>query len=311
MLAVSASTASEADDALTTTSRDRRLFWASVIGVYALLIVVIAAAARFRTDSEFIAALFAFIVIGWLQYVIIQAMHESCHQARPGLESWIAAFLLFYAIGLTWAYRKIHYAHHLSFNSDRDPDYPAYVRFPTSKGELLTTLAGHATGYAAVRQLLEQNLGDTGQTHSGGRSDRFLLPLTQLGIAAAFTLLASPIDYIVFWLAPIVTVGKVLGYLRILAEHGDPERGPALRTFRCRVISGVILGPYGFIRHAEHHARMNVPFSSLDQLVSKSDRSAIEAYAAKHASWFDVFEGSHLRLIARWWRALPARSNVV
>jgi hypothetical protein len=36
----------------------------------------------------------------------------------------------------------------------------------------------------------------------------------------------------------------------------------------------------------------------------------IEAYARKHASWFEVFDGSHFKLLAHWWGALPSRSHV-
>jgi fatty acid desaturase len=286
------------------------VFWLSVAGVYVGLVACVASAAHWRATGSFGLALVAFVAIGWLQYVVIQAMHESCHQTKGGLGGRVASILLFYAIGLTHAYRNIHFAHHRSFNTELDPDHFAYHRFPKSRRELVTTLLTHATGYAAARQLLEQNVGDTGQRHTGGGSDRLGLLLVQLVILGAFALLASPIDYFVFWIAPLVTVAKVLGYLRILAEHGDPERGPVVRTFRCGAIPGVILGPYGFVRHAEHHARMNVPFSQLASVDREVDRAAIEAYAQTHDSWVDVFHGSHFTLLARWWRALPARSDV-
>jgi len=305
---MSHASAKEREPKVVTSGAGKLGFWLSVVAVYATLIAAVAAAVMFRTTASLGLAFFSFLAIGWLQYVIMQAMHESCHQAHKGLEKWAAVFCLFFPIGLTWAYRKIHFAHHRSFNTEADPDRFAYINFPKSKTEFLGILFTHASGWAAARQFLKQNSGDTGQQHTGESRDKVFLLLIQLIIFTVFTLLASPLDYFLFWIGPLVTVGKVLGYLRLLAEHGDPKKGPVLRTFRCAAIPGAILGPYGFARHAEHHADMKTPFSKLKHLSQKSDVPGLDAYADKHASWVEVFQGSHLTILARWWLTLPTRS---
>jgi fatty acid desaturase len=283
------------------------VFWLSVVAVYTTLLLALALATRARADGSFALALLGFLAIGWLQYVLIQAMHEACHQLRSGLGNHLAAVLLFYAIGLTRAYRRIHFAHHAHFNSFDDPDYPAYHAFPRSRGELLGTLLRHASGLAVAQQLREQNVGETGQSHPSHPADRVGMPLVQLGILGAFSALSSPLDYGFFWLIPLITVTKVLGYLRILAEHGDPHGVAAIRSFRCNPLAGAILGPYGFTRHAEHHAWASVPFSQLSGYEVEGRRPTIEAYATRHAAHVDMIAGSHFVLLAKWWRELPNR----
>ena len=74
------------------------IFWLSVAGVYAVLIASVALATQARVAGAWALAGVAFLVIGWLQYVLIQAMHEACHQARSGVANSVSALLLFHAM---------------------------------------------------------------------------------------------------------------------------------------------------------------------------------------------------------------------
>ncbi len=284
-------------------------FWISVLVIHSVLVTSVVLASSARVAGAWWWVPLGVVLIGWLQYVLIQAMHEACHQVCDGLPGWLAGVLLFNAFGLSRSYRKIHLAHHRHFNSTDDPDGHAYLRFPSSRLELMSILGRHLSGWAAVRQLVDQSVGQAGQKHAGSPLDRFAMPLTQLVILGAFTLLSGPQDYVLFWLLPLFTVVKLLGYLRILAEHADPERGPILRSFRCGA-AGRILGPYGFTRHAEHHAYAAVPFELLHGYEGDERRHVIEAYAGARGVEVEIFEGSHFTLLARWWRQLPLSPGV-
>ena len=77
----------------------------------------------------------SYIVIGWTQLSILNANHDGLHRNFGKNHSEIlTAYLTAYPIGLTMAYRQVHWKHHQYFGDpEKDPDYSNYANFPKYK----------------------------------------------------------------------------------------------------------------------------------------------------------------------------------
>jgi fatty acid desaturase len=254
--------------------RSPHRFWFPVLLTWGAIATVFAGLA-FASASLEGAALAAswlgsFLAIGWLQYVLVQAMHEAVHQKFRirGAQSALAALATTWPVGLTRAYRDVHMAHHkYPGDPERDPDWILYGRWPRSRFDFVLRVALYFSGLQAVVQRLGQTsrLERVGPEGSGaqsfGRWEIGVVALLQLVLLATFTVVFGlPFYfYFLFWLFPILTVVKGLGYLRILAEHGDPVEPMAYRSFAASWLRTRFLGPFGFTYHAEHHAHPAIP----------------------------------------------------
>jgi fatty acid desaturase len=120
--------------------------------------------------------------------------------------------------------------------------------------------------------------------------------LAQAALFAIAWLSGNFWGYFVFWLLPLVTIVKVLGYLRITAEHGSPKilatGTAALRSFCHHPLSTMLLGPFGFAQHAEHHARPEIAYQKLP---------AVQITDAK----IEFIDGSHFHYWAKTLKGLP------
>ena len=267
------------------------------------------------------------VVIGWLQYAIVQAMHEAIHQVykKNKLEYLAANILLFYAVGLKPSYRQIHLDHHKYFGSvEQDPDAVVYSHFPHSRWQLISHLLLNFVGLMAVVQLGRQHLGlsdsnkkgnnsktKTNSTHFRTKGREELVQLitlcaVQLLILATFSWFLSWLDYVLFWLLPLFTIVKTLSYIRVLAEHGDKHQIYALRSFSASWAARYLWGPFGFAFHAEHHWFANIPYYKLPQL---SAEIAACGVAPKAGQTLENLNYSHVCLIYRWFCQLPWRRS--
>lgn len=260
-----------------------------------------------------------FLVVGWLQYAIVQAMHEATHQVRKAdrLQYFAADLLLFYAVGLKPSYRQIHMEHHKYLGSiAQDPDAVVYSRFPHSKLQLMSNLLLNFIGLMAVLQLVRQHLNlrykNTSETvvkstqSNNELSQLIILCVVQLLILAAFSWYLSWLDYVLFWLLPLFTVVKTLSYIRVLAEHGDIKRVYALRSFSSSWAARYVWGPFGFAFHAEHHWFVNVPYYKLAKLSAKIEASGLSPRIGQK---LEYCENSHIHLIYQWFCQLPWRRS--
>lgn len=296
--------------------------WFGVAGSQALWVIGV----RQGGFGGVVLFLLSFVASGWLQYVLVQAMHEACHQKfhLGGWPSFAAALFTTWPLGLTRAYRKIHFAHHrFAGDPSRDPDWPLYSTFPRSRWHFIGMILFYGTGLPAVIQKLRQR-GST-NTRRGARGSAQRAVVGELAMVAALqlaflvvysagawalSLSVGPVSivawglvlYVAFWFAPIVTVVKTLGFLRILAEHGDPVRPIAFRSFDANALGRLILGPFGFAQHAEHHAYMAIPHNVLIEVFEKH-KAQLEH--DPEMSRQVIYQGTHFRKLMDWFRELP------
>ena len=103
------------------------------------------------------------------------------------------------------------------------------------------------------------------------RSEIVLLAFVQATLFGLFILFFSWRYYFIFWVLPLVTIGRSIARIRNIAEHvkNTNESDPILcrlRTIRCNLIEQLLFGPLNFNYHAEHHLFPNVPFYNLPKL---------------------------------------------
>jgi fatty acid desaturase len=258
-------------------------------------------------------SILAFLLIGWAQFSLGNGMHEAVHHnLRNRKSDRLAAILTAYPIGLTMNYRKVHLLHHRHLGTDLDPDLGVYVGFPSTKLELLRWLLWSGCGIPAALQFVSLMLERQPKDLAGrGGSELFWFVGVQLVILLAFVAaFGNPVYYVVFWILPIMTIGKLLSGTRTLCEHSSPH-GWVVRTITGSRWQTWVMGAFDFNFHGEHHLYPSVPYANLQRLHQRH-----EQYRQAHPEYrpfegrFEVFEGGYLALLAHWFRTLPWRAGV-
>lgn len=291
--------------------RTKSFFWD--VGITYVSIVATFSMLTFASGTfavSFLRSAAVFIVIGLLQYRLLHAAHEACHQDfRPGSKSKnLVAILVAYPIGLTKSFRTEHLLHHSYFGDpERDPDYPTFGVSPSSRiGYLVFVLKGFS-GVAAIEQVVRR-IRST-KPDAAARIDSLLLVASQLVLLIVFTVSISPESYFLFWLLPLLTIVKGLAQLRGLAEHGDPvPHKYVLRSFLNDGIVALFMGNMGFRHHAGHHLYPMVPYEHL-QMVREKMLSSLNTDSETGIS-IEIYPGSHLSILREWYLRLPWRISM-
>lgn len=287
--------------------------FAVIAGLYATILAALGSV-WFATRGSMALILFVgavvFIVIGWAQYSLGNALHEAAHRnLRNRKSDVLAAIVTAYPIGLTMGYRDTHLMHHQHLGTDKDPEFQTYAHFPRSRLQFLWRLVGFASGWPALLQFVQQQAGAT-NVRAGARF-RETAPFlaVQAVIFALFWLtFANPLFYFIFWAAPVATVGKLIATTRLLCEHSSPDRDWVVRTIHARRWQTWLFGAFDFNYHGEHHLFASVPFAQLGRL-----HRLHRQYFEEHRDYrpfdgrFEFFEGGYLSLLTRWFHALPWR----
>lgn len=248
-----------------------------------------------------------FFVIGWGQFSISNALHEALHRNLFNKTSDIlASIFTAYPVGLTMAYRDVHQAHHKYLGTEKDPDYPEYIKFPRSKLTMIIRFFWYLCGLPAVIQFLKLRL-QKSETEEKKTSYELLgLISVQFIIMLSFLFVFESIFfYIVFWLLPVVTVGKLCSSTRLMCEHSSPDRDWVLRSIHGPRWKTWVLGAFDFNYHAEHHLAQTIPFPKLKDLYVR--HKEVTSIAQKEDLDFriETFEGGYLGLLWHWFKELP------
>ncbi len=241
----------------------------SVVGLYVQVAVIVWASVRWAPWTWPIA----FVLMGRVHAQFASLMHEAAHRllfANRRANDFVGRWLLGYPdFTSTDAYRRVHMAHHREEFGPDEPDMALYAGYPISDASMRRKLLRDAegrTGWKLMRGLLRQ-------WKSPNRQQRVTFWKI---VAVQAVLLGAAIAsghwwlYPLLWVAPYLTVWRVINRLRSIAEHGGMERSKDRRqtthSVRQHAPARFLLVPYNIGWHLAHHVDSGVPFRNLPKL---------------------------------------------
>jgi fatty acid desaturase len=211
-----------------------------------------------------------FVLMGRAHAQFASLMHEAAHRLllrNKRANDFVGRWLIGYpAFTNTDAYRRVHMAHHREEFGPDEPDIPLYANYPISTASFRRKLTRDAFGRTGLRLLRDQLAGITSPTPVVRRTLLKILAVQAVLIAAAIVLGYWWV-YPLFWLAPYLTVWRVINRLRSVAEHGglmaSEDRRVATHSVTQHWLARFFLVPYNIGFHLAHHVDAGVPFRNL------------------------------------------------
>jgi fatty acid desaturase len=285
-----------------------------VAAVYAVVLstIMLFSSLQPAFDARFVvSSIAAWLVIGWCQFALFNALHEGLHNrfGRPHRE-FLANALTAYPLGFDAFYQRVHLDHHKHFgNSECDPDYSSYANFPSSKRKFIWRLLLNLSGYPALLQFIgvRQNSQQTDNTAArgvGGKIRLLKLLLAQLLILAIFGFTVGWLYYLWLWVIPLATFGKFFTSTRTFCEHASPDNQPTIRSITGSFLGEKILGVFCFHYHAEHHCYVAIPCNQL-KAVHQAMQDSIYVVPAVGEPRYELYQRGYFQLLRGWYNGLP------
>lgn len=277
----------------------------SVAGAYLQSFGVIAAAVAIGHPLAYAAA---FLLMGRGHCLLNILGHEAAHRLlfshkrlNDVVGRWLLAYPSFNAFDL---YRRAHMAHHKDEMGPNEPDLGLYTGYPIPMESFRRKLKRDAlfvSGWKNLRPLIK------GLAKPTSRPLALRILGTQAVILAVFLAAGRPWLYPVLWLAPWMSVWKVLNRLRAIAEHGGMTRSSDRRltthVVRQRPLARFWMVPYKTGWHLAHHVDMGIPFRNLPalhrELVASGWLSPELEYPSYRALWRALSSGGVVAADAR------------
>jgi fatty acid desaturase len=242
----------------------------AVASVYAQTVGLIVLAIWVNNPFLWVAT---FVLMGRAHAQFAALMHEAAHRLlfrNRRRNDWVGRWLLgFPSFTPTDLYRRGHMAHHREEFGPNEPDIPLYRGYPISRSSLRRKLVRDATGqtgWKLFKGLLRATRSDNEAVRSQSRS----IVAVQVGLLAIFAAAGYWWLYFVLWLAPFLTVWRVINRLRAIAEHGGMEQSKDRRrtthTVRQHWPARFLMVPNHIGWHLAHHVDPGVPMARLPQL---------------------------------------------
>lgn len=241
----------------------------SVAWLYGQNVLILIAAARINHIATWCLA---FLLMGRAHAQFLSLMHEAAHRllfAHKGANDFVGNWLLGYpTLTSTQAYRRVHMAHHKREFGPNEPDIPLYANYPVTRASLRRKLMRDATGRTGLRLLRQQMRGFT-SPDPRVRNTLWKMIGVQLIMISLFSFAGYWWMYLVFWVAPFLTVWRVINRLRSIAEHGgmreDDDRRYTTHSVHQSRLARFMMVPYNIGFHMAHHVDAGVPFRHLPE----------------------------------------------
>lgn len=270
----------------------------NVVGVWLQSFGVIALAVWVDHPIVWTVA-FLFMGRAFALYAILS--HEAAHRLLFSKKRWndfVGKWLLSYPAFVPFdAYRRVHFAHHKDEFGPNEPDLALYNRYPITRASFrrkLTRDAFFNSGWKNLKGLL------LALKSKAARPLASKILGIQLVIFAGLWLATGRWwVYPLLWLAPWMTVWRVINRLRSIAEHGGMTRSDDRRltthVVRQSWLARFWMVPYNTGWHLAHHVDMGVPFQNLPSLHAELVASGWVTEELEYPSYFAL------------WRALSSR----
>lgn len=214
-----------------------------------------------------------FVLMGRAFAQFASLMHEAAHRllfsdkrANDLVGRWLLGYPSFTS---TDAYRRVHMAHHRDEFGPDEPDIPLYIGYPIGAASFRRKLMRDATGRTGMK-LMRGLLSNARSNDQRVRRTFWKIMGVQAVLLVAAIASGHWWLYPLFWLAPYLTVWRVINRLRSVAEHGGMQRSPDRResthTVRQHPVARFLLVPYRIGWHLAHHVDSGVPFRNLPML---------------------------------------------
>jgi fatty acid desaturase len=214
-----------------------------------------------------------FVLMGRAFAQFASLMHEAAHRllfsnktANDVVGRWMLGYPSFTS---TDAYRRVHMAHHRDEFGPDEPDIPLYIGYPIGTASFRRKLVRDATGRTGIK-LMRGLLRNARSADQRVRRTFWKIMAVQAVLLGAAIASGHWWLYPLFWLAPYLTVWRVINRLRSVAEHGGMQRSPDRResthTVRQHPVARFLLVPYRIGWHLAHHVDSGVPFRNLPAL---------------------------------------------
>lgn len=215
----------------------------------------------------------AFVLIGRAHAQMASLMHEAAHRllfAHRPTNDLVGRWLLGYpGFTPTDAYRRVHMAHHRREFGPDEPDRALYDGYPISRDSFRRKLWRDATGRTGWK-LLRLQLSQLRSPEARSRTNARRVAATQVVLLAAAIASGHWWLYPLFWLAPHLTVWRVINRLRSIAEHGgmheSDDRRATTHSVRQHLLARFVMVPFHIGWHLAHHVDAGVPFRHLPRL---------------------------------------------
>jgi fatty acid desaturase len=250
---------------------------ANVVSVWLQSFGVVALACWLTTVSPWSALVvwpLAFALMGraFALYAILG--HEAAHRllfANKRLNDFVGGWAIAYPafVPLT-AYRRGHMAHHRDEFGPTEPDLNLYENYPITRASLRRKLRRDAFGSSGWKSLKGLLMAFTSAT---GRPLALRIAAGQVMVFAVLIAIGGWSRwwlYPLLWLAPWMTVWRVINRLRGIAEHGGLMRSNDRRltshVVRQTLWARFWMVPFNTGWHLAHHVDAGVPFQHLPAL---------------------------------------------
>ena len=245
--------------------------------------------------------LIAFFLMGRAFALLNILGHEAAHRLlfdRKAVNDFVGRWLLAYPGWTPFdVYRRSHMAHHKDEMGPDEPDLALYTGYPITRTSMRRKLVRDATGISGYKNL-GPLVAALGKPTSRAVAARILGVQTAIW-AAMWVLSGRWWVYPLLWLAPWLTVWRVLNRLRAIAEHAGMERSADRRrtthVVRQRRLARFWIVPYHTGWHLAHHVDMGIPWRRLPDLHRELVAAAWVTPAIEYPSYTAL------------WRALCAR----
>jgi len=200
--------------------------------------------------------------------------HEAAHRllfSKKRLNDDVGAWAIGYPSFVPLeAYRRGHFAHHKDEFGPNEPDLNLYNHYPITRASFFRKLRRDAIGISGWKNLKGLLSAFKSET---ARPIATKIAVAQGGVFAVLLLIGGPSRwwlYPLLWLAPWMTVWRVINRLRSIAEHGGMTRSRDRRmtthVVRQSWLARFWMVPFHTGFHLAHHVDMGVPFQRLPRL---------------------------------------------
>ena len=240
----------------------------SVVATWAQALATIGVAVWIGHPLAYAAA---FVLMGpaFARFAILA--HEAAHKLlftnkvwNDRIGRWIVAYPAFVPLE---AYRRGHFAHHKDEFGPAEPDLNLYNGYPITRASFRRKLwrdARGTSGWKNLKGLL------SAFKSKDARPVAARIVIMQVPLVVAAVLVGRWWLYPLLWLAPWMTVWRVINRLRSIAEHGGMQRSKDRRETTHHVrqtwLARFWMVPLNTGWHLAHHVDMGTPWRNLPQL---------------------------------------------